>query len=149
MQTNTHVGRLTKPFEVKYVGDKKLARVDFCLAIPRAHNTKKTDFIYYVALGKRAELLAKYANETGQVLEISFEMQSANKPDANGKTHYYQNNVVTEFKTWGSKKANGGVTQSGVTDQDIEAALQEVEAVDQPTGNQNDFPFTYPYGEEI
>lgn len=65
MQTNIHVGRLLKEFELQTVGEHKdIKMVRLGLAVKRYLSQKsQTDFIYYVAFGKTAEMLSQYANQ--------------------------------------------------------------------------------------
>lgn len=99
MQINTHVGRLVKPIELQTVGKNNRPMVRFCLAVPRTAS-KQTDFIYYQAFNKTAELLAKYGQNKGQVMEIEFEMHSSNVATQSGERKFYQNNVVNKFQVW-------------------------------------------------
>ena len=58
MQTNIHVGRLLKTFNVQMVGEKKdIKMVRLGLAVKRYLSQKsQTDFIYYVAFGKTSHM---------------------------------------------------------------------------------------------
>ena len=104
MQSNIHVGRLTKEFELKHVGkEHNLPMVRFCLAVKRSSSKNAvTDFIYYMAFGKTAELLNEYYNHKGVALEVRFTQQSSNVKQENGTTYPRVTNVVNEFYNWGS-----------------------------------------------
>lgn len=74
MQTNIHVGRLLKEFDLQTVGEHKdIKMVRLGLAVKRYLSQKsQTDFIYYVAFGKTAEMLSQYANQKGMPIELHF-----------------------------------------------------------------------------
>ncbi|CAM4344828.1 single-stranded DNA-binding protein [Weissella hellenica] len=114
MQTNIHVGRLLKEFELQTVGEHKdIKMVRLGLAVKRYLSQKsQTDFIYYVAFGKTAEILSQYANQKGMPIELHFNIQSS---------HYQTTNVITSFMPW----ATGNHDKSVVTDDETVIANDE------------------------
>ena len=102
MQTNSHVGRLLKEFELQTVGEKKdIKMVRLGLAVKRYLGQKApTDFIYYVAFGKTAEMLSQYANQKRMPLELHFNIQSSHYQTADGQSKYQTTNVITSFMPW-------------------------------------------------
>ena len=47
MQTNKHIGRVTKTFEMQYIGEEKIPMVRVGLAVKRfPSRNAKTDFLY-------------------------------------------------------------------------------------------------------
>lgn len=124
MQTNTHVGRLVKPIEIQSVGENNLPMVRFCLAVPRG-GSKQTDFIYYQAFNKTAELLAKYGQMKGQVIEVEFEMQTSNTTSPSGERKYYQNNVIQKFQLWSSPRDTNHEKAGEVSEQETQIEAPE------------------------
>ena len=114
MQTNIHVGRLLKEFELQKVGENKdIKMVRLGLAVKRYLSQKsQTDFIYYVAFGKTAEMLSQYANQKGMPIELHFNIQSS---------HYQTTNVITSFMPW----TTGNHDKSVVTDDETVIANDE------------------------
>ena len=101
MQTNKHIGRVLKPFELDHIGSNEVPMVRFGLAVKRFPSAKaKTDFIYYVAYRDVAERLFKYANQKGLPVEIDFTQQSHSFENAEGKLVYRVENVVEKFMPW-------------------------------------------------
>ena len=107
MQTNIHVGRLLKAFELQTVGEKQdIKMVRFGLAVQHYLSKKaRTDFIYYVAFGKTAEILYQYGNKKGMPMEVHFDMQSERYEKEGGQTQYRVTNVVTSFMPWATNQA--------------------------------------------
>ena len=126
MQTNIHVGRLLKTFNVQMVGEKKdIKMVRLGLAVKRYLSQKsQTDFIYYVAFGKTADMLYQYANNQGIPLEVHFNIQSHHYETTDGQHKYQTTNVITSFMPWSTNNQN----KSGVTDDELAAANDETEA---------------------
>lgn len=137
MQTNIHVGRLVKEFELQTVGEKQdIKMVRFGLAVQRYLSKKaRTDFIYYVAFGKTAEMLYQYANKKGAPIEVQFNIQSEMYETTEGQSQYRATNVVTSFMPCTTKQSekeiakNDGIVDeyestlqglSGLTDEDLE-----------------------------
>lgn len=137
MQTNIHVGRLVKEFELQTVGEKQdIKMVRLGLAVQRYLSKKaRTDFIYYVAFGKTAEMLYQYANKKGEPIEVQFNIQSEMYETTEGQSQYWVTNVVTSFMPWTTKQSekeiakNDGIVDeyestlqglNGLTDEDLE-----------------------------
>lgn len=101
MQTNKHIGRVLKTFELEHIGADEIPMVRFGLAVKRFPSAKaKTDFIYYVAYRDVAERLYKYANQKGLPVEIDFTQQSRTFENSEGKSVYRVENVVEKFMPW-------------------------------------------------
>ncbi|MCS9985335.1 hypothetical protein EFL35_10405 [Weissella paramesenteroides] len=108
MQTNIHVGRLLKEFELQTVGEHKdIKMVRLGLAVKRYLGQKApTDFIYYVAFGKTAEMLYQYANQKGMPLELHFNIQSSHYHTTDGQSKYQTTNVINSFMPWATSNQN-------------------------------------------
>jgi len=120
MQTNTHIGRLIKSFELQHVGNESVPMVRFGLAVKRFASSKSdTDFIYYVAFNKTAEMLYRYANTKGMSLEVRFNMQSKMYTNKDGKSTYQVTNIVESFMPWSTNKSHENSTEKTETAQDI------------------------------
>ncbi len=101
MQTNKHIGKVLKRFELDHIGSDEIPMVRLGLAVKRFPSAKaKTDFIYYVAYRDVAERLFKYANQKGLPVEIDFTQQSRIFENAEGKSVYRVENVVEKFMPW-------------------------------------------------
>ncbi|MBJ7622133.1 hypothetical protein HAU13_05170 [Weissella confusa] len=72
MQVNQHVGRVSVLPKITHVGQKNLSKVTFGLAIDSEISKDKTNFLYYEALGKTAELINQFVKTKGTILEVSF-----------------------------------------------------------------------------
>ena len=126
MQTNIHVGRLVKEFELQTVGEKQdIKMVRFGLAVQRYLSKKaRTDFIYYVAFGKTAEMLYQYANKKGAPIEVQFNIQSEMYETTEGQSQYRTTNVVTSFMPWTTKQSEKEIAKNdGIVDE-YESSLQ-------------------------
>jgi len=69
MNRLTAIGRIVRDIELKEVGDGRIV-LNNAIAIPRtfkSDNGRDTDFINFVAWGKRAELIEEYCNKGDQV----------------------------------------------------------------------------------
>lgn len=126
MQTNIHVGRLLKEFELQIVGDKQdIKMVRFGLAVQHYLSKKaRTDFIYYVAFGKTAEMLYRYGNQKGMPMELRFNMQSERYEMDDGQTQYRVTNVVTSFMPWATNQVTKEGAENGAIADKDEPVLQ-------------------------
>lgn len=105
MQTNHHVGRLTKAINLEYVGqNNETARARFGLAIPRSNGKNETDFIYYTAFGEGAKTLAKIGHEKGMVLELTFQEHTSKYTDRDGNQRSQNSKIVDDFHFWGESR---------------------------------------------
>lgn len=126
MQTNKHIGRVLKSFELEHIGAEEIPMVRFGLAVKRFPSAKaKTDFIYYVAYRDVAERLFKYANQKGLPVEIDFTQQGRTYENAEGKSTYRIENVVEKFMPWA--RLDNQTTQS--TDSSAPDTVGENDAV--------------------
>lgn len=114
MQTNIHVGRLVKEFELQIVGEQQdIKMVRFGLAVQRYLSKKaRADFIYYVAFGKTAEMLYRYANKKGVPIEVQFNIQSEVYETTEGQSQYRATNVVTSFMPWTKKQSEKEIAKN-------------------------------------
>jgi Single-stranded DNA-binding protein len=122
MQVNQHVGRVSVLPKLTHVGQNNLSKVTFGLAIDSEISKDKTNFLYYEAIGKTADLINQFVKTKGTILEVSFEIQSRQFTNSNGEQRNVYANVVTQFKVWAAPKA------------------KEKAVVDDPTSNENFAP---------
>lgn len=101
MQVNQHVGRVSVLPKITHVGQKNLSKVTFGLAIDSEISKDKTNFLYYEALGKTAELINQFVKTKETILEVSFEIQSRQFTNSNGEERTAYANVVTHSKCLG------------------------------------------------
>lgn len=116
MQSNKHVGRVTGTPKFEQVGNQEnpIAKITIGLAIER--NTRKnapTDFLYYTALDKRAEVLNSLGIDKGTVMEIDFIQESFSFTRADGKRGYGTQNSIQSFHIWSPKKQSTNQTDPG------------------------------------
>lgn len=128
MQTNIHVGRLLKEFELQTVGEKQdIKMVRFGLAVQHYLSKKaRTDFIYYVAFGKTAEILYQYGNKKGMPMEVHFDMRSARYEKDDGQTQYRVTNVLTSFMPWATNQVTKEDTEKVAITDETGTVLQEL-----------------------
>lgn len=89
MNRLTVVGRIVRDVELREVGDGKIV-MNNTLAIPRTYkvdNGQETDFINFVAWGKRAELIEEYCDK-GNLVGLDGKIQSRNYENNQGQTVY-------------------------------------------------------------
>ncbi|MBZ5941303.1 single-stranded DNA-binding protein [Weissella cibaria] len=123
MQTNKHIGRVTKTFEMQYIGEEKIPMVRVGLAVKRfPSRNAKTDFLYYVGYRDVAERLYQYANQKGLPVEFEFTQQSRRYQNQDGETVYRVDNVIEKFMPWASLDRPGATeeTESGTPDTAVE-----------------------------
>lgn len=117
MQTNHHVGRLTKAINLEYVGqNNEIARVRFGLVISRSNGKNETDFIYYTAFGERAKTLAKIGHEKGMVLELTFQEHTSKYTDRDGNQRSQNSKIVDDFHFWGESHVSQNSTNNNQID---------------------------------
>ncbi|MCK8605711.1 single-stranded DNA-binding protein [Leuconostoc citreum] len=104
MQTNHHVGRLSRLPKFYIRGEKQMQIAYFTLAINDLKENNAT-FIDYVAFGKTAELVRDQLSEKGQLVDVVFNMRNHNYTDkTTGQKHYEIQNVVTLFSSHHTQK---------------------------------------------
>ncbi|SHE52445.1 single-strand DNA-binding protein [Atopostipes suicloacalis DSM 15692] len=89
MNRLTVVGRIVRDVELREVGDGKIV-MNNTLAIPRTYKVdhgQETDFINFVAWGKRAELIEEYCDK-GNLVGLDGKIQSRNYENDKGQTVY-------------------------------------------------------------
>lgn len=85
----TVIGRIVRDVELREVGDGRIV-MNNSLAIPRTYKTdngQETDFINFVAWGKRAELIEEYCDK-GNLVGLDGRIQSRNYQNEEGQTVY-------------------------------------------------------------
>ncbi|MGR8822814.1 single-stranded DNA-binding protein [Leuconostoc citreum] len=104
MQTNHHVGRLSREIKFYLRGEKQFPVAYFSLAINDLKDGKAT-YIDYVAFGKTAELVRDLLTRKGLVVEVDFNMrnQQYTKPEIT-EVVYEMQNVVNFFRIYGQPK---------------------------------------------
>ncbi|WP_349550031.1 single-stranded DNA-binding protein [Leuconostoc pseudomesenteroides] len=104
MQTNHHVGRLSREPKFYIRGEKQMAIAYFTLAINESKNHKAT-FVDYIAFGKTAEAVRDMLKTKGQVVEVIFNMRNHDFVDnETGQKRYEIQNVVSTFRIYNIKK---------------------------------------------
>ncbi|MCP1275109.1 single-stranded DNA-binding protein [Leuconostoc citreum] len=104
MQTNHHVGRLSREVKFYLRGEKQFLVAYFSLAINDLKDGKVT-YIDYVAFGKTAELVRDLLTRKGLVVEVDFNMRNHQytKPETT-EVVYEMQNVVNFFRIYGQSK---------------------------------------------
>ncbi|WP_349535063.1 single-stranded DNA-binding protein [Leuconostoc citreum] len=141
MQINHHVGRLSKPVRYFLRGEKKTPIVYFTLAINDLPNRKAT-FIDYVAFNKTAEVINKYVNQVGGVVEVTFNMRNHNytDPKTNQKVYEVQN-VVTEFRIYPTQKESQKIEEYVLAQSVVPAELPVENYPEYPNFGTDDFSY--------
>lgn len=89
MNRLTVVGRIVRDVELREVGDGRMV-MNNSLAIPRTYkvdNGQETDFINFVAWGKRAELIEEYCDK-GDLVGFDGRIQSRSYQNEEKQTVY-------------------------------------------------------------
>lgn len=99
MNRLTVIGRIVRDTELRDVGDGKLV-MNNTIAIPRAFKTEQgqdTDFLNFVAWGKRAELIEEFCNK-GDLIGLDGRIQSRTyQKDSNQKVYIVEMNVESVY----------------------------------------------------
>jgi single-strand DNA-binding protein len=130
MNRLTVIGRLVREIELKNVGDGRIV-TNNTIAVSRTFKTdgkQDTDFINFVAWGKRAELLEEYCNK-GDLVGLDGRLQSRTYVDDNQKTKYVVEMLVETIHFLQPKRNRNNNQQQ--TSQEIQTAngTKEVQAV--------------------
>jgi single-strand DNA-binding protein len=109
MNSCVFTGRLTKAPEIRYTqAEKPMCVAHFTLAVDRDYKAKEgeqsADFPRFVAFGKRAEFLEKYAKQ-GTKLEVEAQFQSGSYKNKDGQTVFTAEFAVDKCRFAESKKA--------------------------------------------
>lgn len=97
------MGRLTKKPELAKT-DSGTGYSNLTVAVKRAYDREKTDYIYCTAWRQTAETICKYFDK-GDMIAICGNIQTGSYTDSGGKKNYTTNIMVDEFYFCGSKKA--------------------------------------------
>lgn len=115
MQSNHHIGRITNEPKFEYVGDptKPMAKLTICLAVDRnSRKNSPTDFLYYVALDKSAEVLNGFNLSKGMIMEMFFTQQSQSFTRSDGSRGYSTQNMIQNFKVWSHKSDQNNLSNA-------------------------------------
>jgi len=99
------IGRICRETALKEIGDGRIV-MNNTIAVPRLFNKDKgqdTDFLGFVAWGKRATLIEEYC-EKGDLIGIDGRLQSRSYQDENQKTVYVVELVVENVHFLQTKK---------------------------------------------
>ena len=118
------MGRLTKDPEVRYNGDKAVAR--YSIAVDRRFKKDEADFFNCVSFGKQAEFVEKYLTKGTKVV-LNGRLQNDTYTNKNGEKAYSMSIIVEEIEFAESKKD--------------EPKKQETDFVDVPDGIEDALPF--------
>ena len=94
-------GRLTADPDVRYAGEKAVAR--FTIAVDRIGKEKAADFIPCVAWEKKAEVIEKYFSKGSRIMVIG-RIQTGSYTNRDGKKVYTTDVIVEEIEFMDSKK---------------------------------------------
>ena len=122
------IGRLTKDIELKYAGEKQTAIATCTIAVNRAFEKDKADFINIKSFGKTAEVMAKYLGKGTQV-GITGRLQINAYDNKEGKKLYFTEVIVEELTFCDKKK------------EQIPPKAPEGEEGFVPAENDDDLPF--------
>lgn len=114
------LGRLTKDIETKIVGDKETTITNFTLAVNRKFKKDgqpTADFLNFVAMGKPAEILAKFC-EKGSQIAVTSRVQNRSWEDKEGVKRYVTEFVVEEFDFAGGGGKSTNNNQSAQDDEE-------------------------------
>lgn len=105
MNNLTIIGRITKDLELKNVGSKNTAMVQFNVAVNRGYKNAKggydTDFFRCTAFGNQAETINKYFKK-GSMIALSGAMQNDVYDGRDGEKHDSWQLHVEKFDFCGS-----------------------------------------------
>ncbi len=105
------IGRICRETELKEIGDGRIV-MNNTIAIPRLFNKgneQDTDFITFVAWGKRATLIEEYCSK-GDLIGIDGRLQSRNYQNDEQKTVYVVELVVENIHFLQTKNKNETVS---------------------------------------
>lgn len=147
------IGRLVREPELKKVGAKNSSLANFSVAINRAYDKTKTDFINCSAWGKTGEYLAKYGKK-GQLVSFEGELQinqtqdkrifpQVNVSSANILTTKQEMSSASVSVSTGSDDFDDSSNLDDVNFDDFEADLAPKKEVEEnPFGiSEDDMPF--------
>ena len=99
-------GRIVRDPEIRYsTGEQNKAIAKYTLAVNRAFDHGKADFINCVAFGKAAEFAEKYFHK-GNKVDVSGRIQTGNYTNKDGQKVYTTDVIVEEHEFGESKNAN-------------------------------------------
>lgn len=111
------LGRLTRDVELKYTSNET-AIANFTLAVDRSFKKEgqpTADFLPHVAIGKLAEVIAKYCSKGSQIA-VTSRCQTRNYDDADGNKKYVTEFIIEKFNFAGNK--NNTNQEASVDDND-------------------------------
>ena len=108
MNRMTVIGRIVRETELRAVGEGKFV-MNNTIAIPRAfksENGQDTDFLNFVAWGKRAELIEEFCNK-GDLIGLDGRIQSRTyQKDSEQKVYIVEMNVESVYFLQNRRKKN-------------------------------------------
>lgn len=108
MNRMTVIGRIVRDTELRAVGEGKFV-MNNTIAIPRAfksENGQDTDFLNFVAWGKRAELIEEFCNK-GDLIGLDGRIQSRTyQKDSDQKVYIVEMNVESVYFLQNRRKKN-------------------------------------------
>lgn len=108
MNRITVIGRIVRDTELRVVGDGRFV-MNNTIAIPRAfksENGQDTDFLNFVAWGKRAELIEEFCNK-GDLIGLDGRIQSRTyQKDSEQKVYIVEMNVESVYFLQNRRKKN-------------------------------------------
>lgn len=125
MNRLTVIGRIVRDIELKELNEGRIV-TNNTIAVPRTFKTdngQDTDFINFVAWGKRAELIEQYCNK-GDLVGFDGRMQSRSYTDDNQKTNYVVEMLV-ESITFLQPRRNNQSNNNQQQTQNIQTANGE------------------------
>ena len=144
------IGRLTRPAELKYIGQNNTACATFSLAVNRWNKSKNQDDVSYFDFsfyGNAAANVLKYLEKGKQVSVKGFCKQDRWEKD--GEKHSKVSFIVTELQFLGGSKQNNdevqtesdatGETMPAAPSNNLPSAPNSMGAVD------DDFPEDIPF----
>lgn len=112
MNRLTVIGRIVRKIDLKHVGDGRIV-TNNAIAVSRTFKTEgkqDTDFINFVAWGKRAELLEEYCNK-GDLVGLDGRIQSRTYVDDQQKSKYVVEMLVETIHFLQPKRDQGNTNQ--------------------------------------
>lgn len=133
MNIVTLIGNLTKAPELSYSNNAEQTAVcKFTLAVNRAYQNDKADFIRVIAFGKRAETCDKYLDK-GRKVAVIGRIQTGSYQNKDGQTIYTTDVIADNVEfLGGSSEQNERPTQTRVSDVDVSDAFKEADDLDIP-----------------
>lgn len=115
MNNLSMVGRIVRDIELRTAGETSVA--DVTLAVQKAYDRDKADFINCVVWGKSAEALAQYAGK-GTQISIIGRLENANYENPEGEMVYRDKVTIDKWSFVGGKSDNTSENDNGGDDEE-------------------------------